>query len=256
MSDHPSQATWHKLELNGGVVEEDPPRRLILPATTAGYADAQFDDYGLHRKRSQFPWRPGVGMRLAARFSHTPADLQGTAGFGFWNAPFADPSVGGVALPQATWFFFASAPSDLPFAEQGPGRGWFAATVDAAKPGALAIAPLAPLALLANQAGPLRRAVWPAIRRRLAISFAPLDSPMTAWHEYELLWLADRCRFYVDGRLVHDTPHSPHGPLGFVCWIDNQYMVLTPRGRVGWGTLPTSQTQWLEVRDLTFAPLA
>ncbi len=256
MTDHPPPAGWRRLELNGGKVEENPPRRLLLPPTTSGYADAQFDDYGLNSKRSQFSWRPGVRMRLAARFSHSAQELQGTAGFGFWNAPFADPTVGGLALPQATWFFFASAPSNLPFAEEGPGRGWFAATVDAATPRALAIAPLAPLALLANQAGALRGAVWPAIRRRLAISYAPLDDALTAWHEYELLWEGDRCHFYVDDRLVHDTPHSPHGPLGFVCWIDNQYMVLTPRGRVAWGTLPTSQTQWLEVRDLAFTPLS
>ena len=23
---------------------------------------------------------------------------------------------------------------------------------------------------------------------------------------------------------------APRGPLGFVCWLDNQYLILTPRG--------------------------
>lgn len=250
MSAYPTPPTWRKLELNGGLVEGEPPGRLILPPTASGYADAQFDDYAGRDGRQDFPWRPGVTMRLAARFSHNADELVGTAGFGFWNAPFGDPTAGGLALPQATWFFFASAPSDLPFAEEGPGRGWFAGTVDAATPRALAIAPLAPLALVANQIAPLRRAVWPAIRRRLAISHVPLELTLTAWHRYEMRWQVDGCRFYVDGRLALDTPHVPHGPLGFVCWIDNQYLVLTPRGRLAWGVVPTTATQWLEIRDL------
>lgn len=250
MSADLSLPAWRRLELNGGHVEGDPPRRLILPPTGPGYADAQFDDYAGRGGRRHLPWRPGVTMQLAARFSHDADGLRGTAGFGFWNAPFGDPSVGGIALPQATWFFFASAPSDLPFSEGRPGRGWFAGTVDAATPRALSIAPLAPLALLANQIGSLRRTIWPAIRRRLAISHAVVDAPMSAWHSYELRWGTDGCRFLVDGRLVLDTPHAPHGPLGFVCWIDNQYLVLTPRGRLAWGVLATSATQWLEIRDL------
>lgn len=252
MVDDLTQPIWQTLQINGGKVEGSPPQRLVLPPTTSGYADAQFDDYAQCTSRSRFPWRPGVSMRLSARFSHSADDLQGTAGFGFWNAPFADPTVSGIALPQATWFFFASAPSNLPFAEKGPGRGWFAGTVDAAAPRALALIPLAPLALLANQAARFRNVLWPAIRRGLAISYATLNVPMTAWHEYELQWQPDGCRFYVDGHAVLETPYSPHGPLGFVCWIDNQYMVLTPRGRAAWGTLPTSATQWLELRDLEF----
>ncbi len=35
-----------------------------------------------------------------------------------------------------------------------------------------------------------------------------------------------------------DTDRSPHGPLGFIAWIDNQYAIVTPQGRLGWGIVP------------------
>ena len=114
--------------------------------------------------------------------------------------------------------------------------------------------PLAPALLLSNQFAPLRRRLWPRVRQALGVSFAPLPSPDTGWHAYELLWQPDGCRFSVDGRVVHQTRHSPRGPLGFVCWVDNQYLIATPRGRFGFGTLPTAVTQTLEVRDLTVGP--
>ena len=80
---------------------------------------------------------------MRARFSHTAGELRGTAGFGFWNAPYGDPTQRRAALPAALWFFFASATNDLPFAPP-PGHGWFAATLDATTPRALALVPLAP----------------------------------------------------------------------------------------------------------------
>lgn len=189
-------------------------------------------------------------MSLRARFSHRADQLQGTAGFGFWNAPFGDPTVRLPALPQAAWFFFASEPNDLPLAIDGPGRGWFASTVDAVAPRALLMAPFAPLVLLLNQFQRPRERLWPVVRRRLGISFAPLDVDLRRWHEYDLSWQPEGCRFQIDGRVVLQTPNSPRGPLGYVCWIDNQYMVATPRGRLGWGTLETAAEQWLEVADL------
>jgi hypothetical protein len=38
--------------------------------------------------------------------------------------------------------------------------------------------------------------------------------------------------------------------LGFVCWIDNQYLVLTVRGRFRWGKIPVVREQELVVQDL------
>jgi len=238
------------LELNGGQVRNEKTLCLSLPPTAGGYADAQVDDYGPASRRSHYPWRPGILLSLRARFSHGRDDLVGTAGFGFWNAPFGDPTVRIPALPQAAWFFFASQPSDLPFAEDGPGRGWFAATIDAGASSALLTVPLAPAVLLLNQFRGLRRRIWPWLRRRLNISYTQLPRLMTDWQGYKLHWYSDGCTFIVNDEIVLRTSFSPRGPLGFVCWIDNQYMVATANGRFRWGVLPTAKTQTLEIADL------
>jgi hypothetical protein len=238
------------LELNGGLVIGDETIRLILPPTAQGYADAQIDDYGPAAGRDHYPWNPGTELALRARFSHGRHELAGTAGFGFWNAPFGDPTVRFPALPQVAWFFYASPPSDMPFPENGPGRGWFAGTMDAGTSTALLTAPLALPMLLLNQFQSLRRRIWPGVRRCLQISFTPLKAPMDSWQEYRLLWQPEGCTFFIGEEIVLQTSHSPRGPLGFVCWIDNQYLVATPSGRFRWGTLPTTQTQTLEIANL------
>lgn len=247
---------FRRLEINGGAITNGPPLRLHLPAVQQGYADAQLDDYGARpnakrtARRRHYPWRPGLTLHVRARFSHPAGQLLGTAGFGFWNAPIGDPTLPWPALPQATWFFYGSAPTDLPLAPHGPGRGWFASTIDATTLSAVAIAPLAPFVLLLNQVAWLRRRLWPAVQRRLRISYAQLEPDITGWRDYDLVWSATGCRFYVDGAPVLQTPFSPRGPLGFVCWLDNQYMVATSRGRFAWGTLSLPTAQWLEVSDL------
>jgi hypothetical protein len=238
------------LELNGGQVVTGEETRLVLPPTAVGYADAQIDDYGPAQDRAQYPWHPGTQLSLRTRFSHGRDHLIGTAGFGFWNAPFGDPTVRRPALPQAAWFFYASAPSDLPFPVDGPGRGWFAATIDAATPAALLTAPLAPAVLLLNQFSKLKNRLWPWVRRRLQISFAPIETSMTRWTEYKLHWRPTGCTFTVNGEIILQTPYSPRGSLGFVCWLDNQYLIATPHGRFRWGTIPTEVTQVLEIADL------
>jgi hypothetical protein len=242
--------SFRRLEINGGVVSGERPWRLILNPVNKGYANAQIDDYGM-RKRGDYLWRPGTTMQLRARFSHSELSMPGTAGFGFWNAPFGDPTVPWPALPQAAWFFHASAPSDLPLPASGPGRGWFAATVDANISKAIALAPLAPFIMLLNNSTQLRYRIWPMLRRVMKISHAPVgQAEMTRWHEYRLEWRRSGCAFTLDNEAVLETAYSPRGPLGFVCWIDNQYLIATPAGRLRWGALPVGSEQWLEVDDL------
>lgn len=243
---------WRRLEINGGQVRDEPHWQLTLPAIASGYADAQFDDYG-GRPRRDYLWRPGTEMRLRARFSRPAGQLMGTAGFGFWNAPFGDPTLRWPALPQAAWFFFASPPGNLPLAVDEPGRGWFASTLDATTARALLLAPLAPLVLLLNQFAALRQSIWPAVHEQLQISFAPLSQAMDSWHDYHLIWRRDGCTFAVDGQAVLETPFSPRGPLGFVCWIDNQYLILRPTGYIRWGTLRTAGEQALWVAHLAIS---
>lgn len=239
---------WRVLEVNGGRVEQGDSLRFRLPPGDMRYADAQIDDYG--RPGGRFLWRPGTVLCLRARFSHESNRLRGTAGFGFWNAPYGDPSRRRPVLPQAAWFFFGSEPNDLPFAPASPGRGWFAASLDAGTPAAIGVIPFAPIVLALNQFAPIRRRLWPVIRRRLGIHSASVDADMTEFHEYRLDWLPDSVRFQVDGRVILVASPSPRGPLGFVCWLDNQYLVLTPRGRFRAGVLPVATEQWLEVDGL------
>jgi hypothetical protein len=245
------ETNWRRLELGGGRVSADEGGwRFTLPASRRGegYADAQIDD--VTDSRRTYAWRLGTRLRLEARFSHGADRLQGTGGFGFWNAPFGDPTVPWPALPRAVWFFFASEPTDLPLPVRGPGRGWFASTIDARRWPMARLAPIALPLLVANQFTALRRRLWPALRRRLGISHAPIHIDITDWNSYEIRWEATGCRFLVNKETVHHTEHSPQGPLAFVCWLDNQYLVATPRGRFRAGTLPLAEPQWLQVRHL------
>ena len=241
------------VEIGDGIVQGEPAAgnfRLVLPAVEEGYADAQVDDYG-GLSRGDYLWGPGTTLALRARFSHGAGELKGTAGFGFWNAPFG-PGTGWLpALPQAAWFFYASEPNDLPLAPVGRvGRGWFVSTIDAGAPRALAWAPLAPLVVALNQVAAVRRRLWPVVRRALGISYRPVTAEMGEWHTYRLAWRPRGCFFWVDGEPVWQTPWRPRGPLGFVCWVDNQYLVARPTGRIRWGTLATGREQWLEVEGL------
>ncbi len=157
---------FHLLTINGGVVTEGASLYFGLSPHEGGYADAQIDDYG----ECGFTWRAGGSLQLRARFSHEAGELQGTAGFGFWNAPFADPSMKWPRLPQAVWFFYASPPSDLPLPMAGKGQGWFVGTIDAGTKTAVSTIPFAPIFLLLNRSRRFRVRFWPMVRRRLGIS--------------------------------------------------------------------------------------
>ena len=52
------------------------------------------------------------------------------------------------------------------------------------------------------------------------------------------------------GSIIHTTPVAPHGPLGLVIWIDNQYAALPPTGGLRFGTLANLQPAWLEIEQL------
>ncbi|MFK7802900.1 MAG: hypothetical protein AB8G95_14815 [Anaerolineae bacterium] len=244
------------LEINGGTVTESDSIRLEIPADLSAYTNAQIDDYG-GRKRRDYLWQQtsGAELTLQARFSHPADQLSGTAGFGFWNAPFGDPTTPWPTLPQATWFFAAAPPSDLPLNPKGAGQGFFASTLDATTMRAIALAPLAPPVVLLNHIPAFRRTVWPKVQQRLGMSYTQIDQiDITDWHTYRLVWNAFGSQFYIDDKLLSSVPHSPRGPLGFVCWIDNQFMRLTPTGRMSAGAIMTPYTQWLEINDLSLKP--
>ena len=136
------------------------------------------------------PARAPFTSNLRAAFPTRPDRLLGTAGFGFWNAPFGDPTVPYPALPQAVWFFFGSKPNDLPLnLTGGAGRGFFASTLDATTWAAISMAPAAPLVVLLNRMPRFKRSVWPKIQNRLGISYRDASHiDLTAWHRYEIVW--------------------------------------------------------------------
>jgi len=217
------------------------------------YTNAQIDDYeGLDRSR--FPWRPPLTLTVRARFSNPAGELRGTAGFGFWNDPFLMTERRPPTLPRAVWFFYASPPSDIRLDAETPGFGWKAASIDALRPVALGLTLIALPAALAMNVPALYRLLWPPIQETLNIDERLLDVPMTLWHTYRLEWGVERSRFLVDGEPVLEQGPSPRGPLGFVIWLDNQYMVLKPWGRFGWGLLDAPGSQSLELAELTIQP--
>ncbi len=238
---------------NGSLEQTDSTLRLVTTdATRKSYSDAQLDDY---RRFSAlpFPWFPPLRLVLRARFSHPAGELRGTAGFGFWNYPFLFPEGRLPTLPRTLWFFYGSPPSDMKLDLDTPGYGWKVATIDALHPRALALIPLAPLAVPLMNVAPLYRALWPPLQRRLRIRETLLQSEMTDWHIYGIEWGEQAVRFTVDGSLVLDAP-APAGPLCFVAWVDNQYMVVKPWGQFGWGLLDCPGRQFVEISWLAIEP--
>ena len=254
---------WRRYSVGSGAVElTSSGIRLITNSATAGrYSDAQIDDY--HQlPRHRFLWRPPLIMTVRARFSHPGAggssengkvlatELRGTAGFGFWNDPFLMSGTRLPALPRAIWFFYGSPPSNMKLDVATPGYGWKAATIDTLRPVSLVLAPLAPAAVLLMNIPALYRTFWPLIQRAINVREALAVVDMTEWHTYTIEWGIEQSTFCVDGEpLLEDAP-SPRGPLGFVMWIDNQYLVATPQGRMRWGLLDAPGHQWLEAECL------
>jgi hypothetical protein len=233
--------------------------RFLLPGASQGtYANAQIDDYQ-GRPRRRFRWQPPLKLNVRARFSHSSDQLGGTAGFGFWNDPFLMTEPRMPTLPRAAWFFYASQPSNMKLDLAVPGWGWKAAVVDALRPAALPLALVALPAIVAMNIPAVYRRIWPFFQRTLKISEAPLEVEITRWHNYVLEWGTDSTRFGLIGddgqwQVVLEAP-SPQGPLGFVMWMDNQYLVATPWGKIRWGTLEIAEPQWLEVDSLSIESL-
>jgi hypothetical protein len=244
----PPALPWRLTQLGDGRVRHTPGAlHLTLPPVEANqYHDAQITDYA---GKSDFAWRPPLRLMVRARFSTT--DLRGTAGFGFWNHPFV-PGERGFRLPAAAWFFFSSSPSNLQLALDVPGPGWKAATLNARRWQFLALAPTAPLGFLLMRIPAFYRRLWPLGQRAIGVSECLLDPALlTTSHTYTLDWQRDYIRFAVDNAAIHQTPTAPHGPLGFIAWLDNQYAIVTPQGRFGFGLVAIEREQSFILENIT-----
>jgi hypothetical protein len=253
---------WQRHAVDRSLLEQtgETLRLVNVDASADTYTNAQIDDYA-HLPRPQFPWRPPLRFSVRARFSHPGAHesgdgerLVGTAGFGFWNDPFLMMSLRVPALPRALWFFYASPPSNMKLDLDTPGWGWKAATIDAARLPFLLLAPTAPLALPLMWMPPIYRKLWPVAQRAMKVSERGIDVALRDWHIYGLDWGTHTVRFSVDGRPILSCDTSPRGPLGLVIWIDNQYMQVTPQGRIRHGLIAKPGRQWLELDWLAVEP--
>jgi hypothetical protein len=228
-------------------------RLHIPPATAATYHDAQITDYTLPQRN--FRWAAPAQLELTAYFN--TADVRGTAGFGFWNHPFSPDMRGWPRLPQAAWFFYGSEPNEMPLAQGVPGHGWKAATLSAKRAAFLGLAPLAPVGFLLMRIPALYRRLWRVGQAAIAVRECLLDRRlMTRPTRYTLTWGVDQVTFAVNGEQVLHSPFRLGGSMGFIAWIDNQYAIVTPQGRFGWGLVdvPAAQTLTLEGLQLRKLP--
>lgn len=243
----PPDRPWVRMTMGAAEIVEDAEGLWLrlLPSAGDRYADAQLDDYS----GTRWAWRPPVRLTVEARFSRPAEELVGMAGFGFWNAG----AVPGVwsAPPSAVWFFFASPPSRVTLDPSDPGRGWLAMVWRS--PGGGRIRFPGPLIrvldrLLAHPG--LGRAAVAVGRQWMAVSQRPIPLDLTRWHCYEIRWHRNEVIFGVDGEIVHRAPFAPQGPLGFVAWIDNQFLVVDPSVGLTGGFLPVQAPQALCLRSV------
>jgi hypothetical protein len=254
--------------------------RLQIPAGTAdSYRLAQLDDYAA-LPRSRFPLSAPASLNLRCRVSPPfpppifaqsnsaseenkagrkwgeRGGLPGTWGFGFWNDPFMFSfGLQGMArrlpmLPNAAWFFHASAENHLSLRNNLPGSGFLAQSFSSPPkvPSLLFVPGLVVLSFLFSRTfTKWLRAIAGKIINEDCIC---LSVDATQWHEYRLSWSPNRVEYAVDGESVFETGVSPKGPLGLVIWIDNQFAAFTPEGKVKAGTLENRVPAWMEIANL------
>lgn len=232
------------------------PGRLSLtlhPTDGTTYHNSQISDYEPATRK--FQYQPPLRMTITAYFSASQADLKGTAGFGFWNHPFA-PGEKGMRRPQALWYFFSSPESRMPLALDGADNGWKAATFNAKTKRFLALLPTALPGFLLMRIPVLHRLLWPIAQRAIGVNEAVLPADLlTSAHTYTLDWLPDCAIFSVDDDVVLKVDNPPTSALGFVAWMDNQTAIVTPQGTFKFGLTGIERGQSLVLEHVTITPL-
>jgi hypothetical protein len=240
---------WNRYLVGNATHEQTPDgiRLRLDDADADQYHDSQLDDFH-DRARDQFLWRPPVDLSVRARFSHPQAELKGTAGFGWWNAPFVGGRATNVDIaPQVLWFFFGSPPSNLAATPAWQGSGWVAQGMNI---------PTLPGWLVRAGMFTLRLPLLKSLARRTAGTVAraaehPLPHlDLRQWHGYRIEWRAQHADFFVDDNHILRYPSPPPGPLALVLWMDNQWANTEGDG----GLLPMPGPQWLELADLHLEP--
>jgi hypothetical protein len=247
---------WRTTQQGQGQIVRRPSalHLTLLPTEDAPeYQNAQITEYDPGKKDFQFS--PPLRLTVRAYSSLHPKNMIGTAGFGFWNHPF-EPGQRTYGRPQTLWFFFSAAPSDMALARGVPGNGWKAATFNAKRWQFMLLAPFAPLGILLMRSKAAYNALWGMAQNALGISEAALDINLLNSEEtYVLEWRKDGATFYVDGKKVHETASVPQNALGFICWMDNQYQIVTPQGKFEGGITPVQRSQSLVITEINIESL-
>jgi hypothetical protein len=153
------------------------------------------------------------------------------------------------ALPDSAWFFYASPPSYLSLRDDLPAQGWLACAYRAINVPSILLWPAIlgfPLLLFP----PALRTARRVMRKFVTQDAVSLVHDPSEWHRYELNWKRESIIFQVDGQNVLETSVVPQSRLGLVIWLDNQYMTLSPDGKIGYGMLPNLEPAWIEIRNL------
>jgi hypothetical protein len=207
----------------------------------------------MHVPRRDFSFSPPFGMSLWARTSSK--SMPGTWGFGFWNDPFVmglglpGSALRLPSLPNSAWFFHASEKNYLSFRKNTPGNGMLAGVFSSPLiPSifSLAALPFAPLLFLTPSAKILRSLASTLIEEE----FVQLDRDWTTWHQYGIEARSQSVIFRLDGDVCMETRIIPKGRLGFLCWIDNQFLALWPDGKFRFGASVSEENYWLEIADV------
>lgn len=217
---------------------------MKIPAGDSNaYRFAQIDDYfGLPRRKF-----PHHALTLSLRARTSSLSIPGTWGFGLWNDPFGM-SLGFGAnrfrlptLPNAAWFFGASAENHLSFSDKSA-QGFLAQSFRSP----IFHASLIPAGMLLPFSAKTTRRM---LSKVIAEDSSALGVDVTQWHSYKLEWSESRVAWYVDEVQVFESLVSPNPPLGLVIWIDNQFAAFKPDGKIGFGVLEGGE-EWLEIEDL------
>ena len=213
-------------------------------------SNAQLDDYHW-KSRKDFSLSFPLRMQLQARWEYEGDLPQGTSGFGLWNDPFMMTGWRWPSLPQAFWFFVGCPKSMLSLDPQHRHKnGLRAFQVNAWN-----------VAFLKNSLlWILRAPFWnftlknkwlPKLCSDIQLEETFLDCDLRQWQHYEILWTADKLKFYVNGKLVQRAASSIRQGLGLVIWIDNQYLYFDPWKKISWGACVLGQRQALHIKNLS-----
>ena len=241
---------WNRFAVGRAWVQEEAgtARFAVGPAPGGSLSDAELNDFRLFA-RGRWPWRAPLRLTVRARASHDAEQLVGTAGFGFWNAPF---TLDGDAVdsPQAGWFFHASPPSHMSMTAGGAGCGWRAQVLTATPvPGWMVT-----LGNVVWSLAPLRPLLYRAAQTQVGGGERLVDAPLSEWHTYRIDWQPTHITFWVDERQIHHVQARVRGPLGFVAWLDNSMLRLR-EGEFAFANLAVPEREWFELSEVRIEPL-